>query len=151
MKNTIKFPGIIALIAVIGFSMAALSLTGCGGGDDGGGGDKLDLLANSGSWVKDDDSGRGIWFNKWLKTFGFSINSGHGNNGFGIYADALEAYDGTTVTVGGSLYSTPITSFTLILAGDKMTVSGIGQLYNSEVKSSIDYSEYNGTYTKQSE
>jgi hypothetical protein len=33
MKNTIKFLGIIALVAVIGFSMAA-----CGDGDDNGGG-----------------------------------------------------------------------------------------------------------------
>jgi len=35
MKNKIKWFGIIAFIAVIGFSMAALSLTGCGGGDSG--------------------------------------------------------------------------------------------------------------------
>jgi len=36
MKNFSKTFGIIALAAVIGFSMTALSLTGCGGGDDGG-------------------------------------------------------------------------------------------------------------------
>jgi len=39
MKNTTKFLGIIALQAVIGFSMAALSLTGCGDGGGGGSGD----------------------------------------------------------------------------------------------------------------
>jgi len=39
MKNMIKLFGVIALVAVIGFSFAALSLTGCdnGGDDDGGG------------------------------------------------------------------------------------------------------------------
>lgn len=42
MKNTRKMFGFIAIIAVIGFSIAALSLTGCpngGGGGGGGGGD----------------------------------------------------------------------------------------------------------------
>jgi len=37
MKNTIKVFGIIALVAVIGFSFAALSLTGCSSEDDGNG------------------------------------------------------------------------------------------------------------------
>jgi len=35
MKKTIKVLGFIALVAVIGFSMAALSLTGCDSGSDG--------------------------------------------------------------------------------------------------------------------
>jgi len=34
MKNTIKVFGLIALVAIIGFSFAVLSLTGCGGGGD---------------------------------------------------------------------------------------------------------------------
>jgi len=37
MKNKIKLFGIIALIAIIGFSFVALSLTGCGDGSGGGG------------------------------------------------------------------------------------------------------------------
>jgi len=35
MKNFTKLIGIIALVAIIGFSFAALSLTGCSNGDDG--------------------------------------------------------------------------------------------------------------------
>jgi endoglucanase len=35
MKNTFRLFGIIALVAVIGFSFATLSLTSCGGGDSG--------------------------------------------------------------------------------------------------------------------
>jgi hypothetical protein len=38
MKNVFKPFGVIALVAIIGFSFAALSLTGCGGADDSGGG-----------------------------------------------------------------------------------------------------------------
>jgi len=38
MKNVLKTFGIIALVAIIGFSMAALSLTSCGGGGDDTGG-----------------------------------------------------------------------------------------------------------------
>jgi hypothetical protein len=37
MRNVFKQIGIIAFVAIIGFGFAALSLTGCGGGDDGGG------------------------------------------------------------------------------------------------------------------
>jgi len=35
LKNVFKLFGIIAIMAIIGVSFAALSLTGCGGGDDG--------------------------------------------------------------------------------------------------------------------
>jgi hypothetical protein len=38
MRKVFKRFGVIAFVAIIGFGFAALSLTGCGGGDDGGGG-----------------------------------------------------------------------------------------------------------------
>jgi len=55
MKNTIKFFGIIALVAVIGFSMAACGGGGGGDGDGGGGSAALgDTLSLSGQVYEDD-------------------------------------------------------------------------------------------------
>jgi len=50
MKNKFKVLGFIALAAIIGISMTALSLTGCG---DGGGSDSNPFI---GTWVGDDGS-----------------------------------------------------------------------------------------------
>ena len=52
MKNVLKTFAIIALVAIIGFSFAALSLTGCDTGG-GGGGDTLASQIN-GTWKADD-------------------------------------------------------------------------------------------------
>jgi len=52
MKNTLKVLGIIALVAVIGFSMAACSDDDAGGG----GGGSTDSALN-GTWVGDEDNG----------------------------------------------------------------------------------------------
>ena len=41
MRNTFKQIGVIALVAIIGFGFAALSLTSCGGADGGGGSDYI--------------------------------------------------------------------------------------------------------------
>jgi hypothetical protein len=55
MRNVFKQIGVIALVAIIGFSFAALSLTGCGGGGDGDGdGDKTVLSGTS--WSHYDNS-----------------------------------------------------------------------------------------------
>jgi len=138
MKNIVKLFGIIALVAIIGFSMAA-----CGGDDDGGGGGgdkKADL---KGVWVKDggtnnetiDYEGRGgsndpLYFRT-------------GSAGGAQYYGQLVSYDGTTVKVGDSHSAyTPIT-FTAKIANGKLTVSGLGTV------DSIDLSVFNGTYTKQ--
>jgi len=67
MKNTIKFLGIIALVAVIGFSMAA-----CGGGDDGGGGGGGGGVATKG---KLEITGLDTYNGKYAVAFG-SIESG---------------------------------------------------------------------------
>ena len=47
MKNTIKVLGVIALAAIIGFSMATLSLTGCDTGGGGGGGGGVNLAGTT--------------------------------------------------------------------------------------------------------
>jgi len=146
MKNTIKFLGIIAMVAVIGFSMTA-----CGGGDDGGGGSKEEQL--KGTWQKDGGEekqveityGAGlsgawqIWFkHKW---------------GDGTYsaqtAGFFKSYDGTTLKIGayGDDDSIDI-SFTATVAGNKLTLSGLSTKYSLM---EVDLSVYNGTYTKQPE
>jgi hypothetical protein len=57
MKNTIKVLGIVALIAVIGFSFAACD-TGSSGGGGGGGGGSGELWSKlmAGDWAKDGSS-----------------------------------------------------------------------------------------------
>jgi hypothetical protein len=47
MKNAIKFAGFIAIAAIIGFTFAALSLTGCNSG----GGESPSIYANENNWL----------------------------------------------------------------------------------------------------
>jgi len=63
MKNTIKLFGLIALAAVIGFSITALSLTGCDNGTtsgSGGGGDRAPANPFIGTWTGTDSYGNSI-------------------------------------------------------------------------------------------
>jgi len=143
MKNVLKAFGVIALAAIIGFSMAA-----CGGDDDGDGGDKRDEL--KGIWEKD-GSLNGL-YHEYIEYAGrnedFGVVHFRGSNGRNLYNGILESYDGTTVKVvdspnnpyGGG--NSTIT-FTAKIANGKLTVSGLSTV------DSIDISVFNGTYTKQ--
>jgi hypothetical protein len=126
MKNVFKVLGIIALVAVIGFSMAA-----CGGDDDGGGGGgdkKADLV---GIWSKD---GGNLEL-----TVTVSPNSGTyrlsstNTPTDGIVTFDILSYNGTTVTTSDP---DKYKSFTAQIAGNKLTISGAS-------------SSFDGTYTKQ--
>jgi len=148
MKNIVKLFGIIALVAVIGFSMAA-----CGGDDDGdgGGGDKRDELV--GAWEKE-GSLNGL-YHEYIEYSGrnedFGVFHFKDSNGLYLYNGKLESYDGTTAKVVDSPYSldnpygggNSTVTFTAKIANGKLTVSGLSTV------DSIDLSVFNGTYTKQ--
>jgi hypothetical protein len=126
MKNVFKVLGIIAIVAVIGFSMASC--------DDGGGGDKKDELI--GKWVRDDGEylnfKKGSWITLRFSSFQIDFN--------------VSSYNGTTIKATGSWV--PDISFTATIAGNKLTVSGLTKITDTS-GTEIDLSVHNGTYIKE--
>jgi len=134
MKNKFYFFGIIAMVAIIGFSVAAC---GDGGGDGGGGfiGDKL-----NGTWIKDDDTTLSVTFtiteySSMWNTIGYSfVKTGEG------WFNSSGSLD-----IEGNLLTSDFgwhISFRVAINGNKLTISE----YDS---GDDDPSTFNGTYTKQ--
>jgi len=157
MKNVLKAFGVIALVAIIGFSMAA-----CGGGDDGsgennnnnnpsGGGDKRAELV--GKWVKDGGLNQeSIDYDGTGKNSSELLYFRVGTAGVAQYYAYLASYDGTTVKVGSDKDPFSPIIFTATITGGKLTLSGLttGSVTSSSNKGdSVNLSVFNGTYTKQ--
>jgi len=147
MKNFFKARiaplfGVIALVAVIGFSMAACSGGDDGGGGGGGGGDKrADLV---GKWVKDGGSNyESIDYDGTGKNSSELLYFRTGSAGGAQYYVKVESYDGTTVKAGDSKDAFPPITFTTTIANGKLTLSGLS------TSGGVDLSVFNGTYTKQ--
>jgi hypothetical protein len=110
MKNTIKWFGVIALVAVIGFSMAA-----CGDGDD----DDSSTKYSGTSWQL---------YDGWVKTYVFNSS-----NGVSWHRGAVTVFKGT-YTVSGKDINITITSVDPDYSGsfkvgdkEKLTVSADGK------------------------
>ena len=120
MKNAIKLFGIIALVAVIGFSMVA-----CGDDDDDGGGGGLVPAELQGRWLRDDttSSQRYLVFNSvgWvcqydsfeeaeqdIKSWRHNVTAATGNNIVWAHSDGVStgsftwSISGTTLTISAS-------------------------------------------------
>jgi hypothetical protein len=127
---------VIALVAVIGFSMAA-----CDDGGGGGGGDKRAELV--GEWVKDGGSNyESIDYDGTGKNSSELLYFRTGLAGGAQYYVKVVSYDGTTVKAGDSKDAFPSITFTATIANGKLTLNGLS------TSGGIDLSVFNGTYTK---
>ena len=128
MKNKFKFMGIIAMVAVIMFGMAAC--------DDGGGGNGSQLV---GTWTKDSDQTYFFVIEpQWQNTFRFSLHE-EGYNGMnGTLRDLFTVEVNGNTIEAQSMFGQSVPTITRQSNG-KITIAG----YTTEA--------FNGTYTKQPE
>jgi len=139
MKNTIKVLGIVALIAVIGFSFAACDTGGGSGGGGGSGELWAKLTAGSGTW-KDDNNSFTTTFTKIKEDEGACELSATGisqkvyvklNSSTGIWYGNLPA--SKNISFGGGSSNTGVVTFS---SDTHMTISGTN-------------TSYDGSYTRQ--
>jgi len=127
MKRTFKALGIIAIVAIIGFSMAA-----CGGDDDGGGGNNGGNNTGSGKQLS------GTYYNG-LESVTFS-----GNN-FTYYAAGIEGARGT-YTVNGNIVTGILT---WVISGPGITFDGkVGDVWTITIINDTTLRDEQGTWTK---
>jgi hypothetical protein len=118
MKNTIKFLGIIALAAIIGFSFTA-----CGDGDDdgGGGGGKISK-ALQGTWKNDDLTDYYLVFTK--DSFGTGNSVAESTQESGKNSFIAKSDNGSKIEFEHKDFGKNVTgSITYSVTGSKLTVS----------------------------
>jgi len=149
MKNAVKLIGIIALVAVIGFSFIACGGDeggggGGGGGNQDGGGTTFSSLV--GTWVNStgqtmraDAKTRGNFIAFWLPNLYYPEDLA------GILWYEVTSYNGTTVKIRDQyLKDKPESTINITLSGTTITISGF-----TGSSGDTDITQFNGTYTKQ--
>jgi hypothetical protein len=142
MKN-LKFLGIIALVAVIGFAMTA-----CGdGGGGGGGGSSGTFAALVGDWGKDtgqklnavDNSDSGY------SDQNLSFYIPNSSASYGDLYFRVRSYSSSKAVLKDIYSELDDLTITITVTGTTLTISG----FTGSRSDGVDLTQFNGTYTKQ--
>ena len=138
MKNTIKFLGVIAIIAVIGFSFTA-----CGGDNDGGGNtDDVWSILKDTTWIKEGESDYPkIVFNNSSNSPGWASSAYFG----GVLGNEDITFSGGTIK--SQTTDTFICNFELKENNTKLVISNFADGY-ATLGGRSSFPEMNGTYTQ---